>query len=154
MSGALEAARAGGVRSAEGEPAGEDPMAEPANEAAASAAGDALPVPDRRRIARRPASGSSSRASRPASRSRRRGLSVDLARRQRGYGRGARQQIERSRGDRGGVRHGRTIGSPILLLIENRDGELDAGHAGRGARRRRARRAGSRRGDGQLAPRR
>jgi shikimate dehydrogenase len=39
MSGALEEARAGGVKSAEGEPAGEDPMAEPANEAAASAAG-------------------------------------------------------------------------------------------------------------------
>jgi shikimate dehydrogenase len=39
MSEALEAARAGGVKSAEGEPAGDDPMAEPANEAAASAAG-------------------------------------------------------------------------------------------------------------------
>jgi shikimate dehydrogenase len=39
MSRALEEARSGGVRSAEGEPAGDDPLAEPANEAAASAAG-------------------------------------------------------------------------------------------------------------------
>jgi chorismate synthase len=49
-------------------------------------------------------------------------LSVDLARRQRGYGRGARQQIETDAVEiAAGVRHGRTIGSPILLLIENRD---------------------------------
>jgi chorismate synthase len=51
-------------------------------------------------------------------------LLVDLARRQRGYGRGARQAIEHDRAEiLSGVRHGRTIGSPILLLVENRDWE-------------------------------
>jgi chorismate synthase len=51
-------------------------------------------------------------------------LVVDLARRQRGYGRGARQQIEHDRAEIvAGVRHGRTLGSPILLLIANRDWE-------------------------------
>jgi chorismate synthase len=49
-------------------------------------------------------------------------LSIDLARRQRGYGRGARQAIEHDRADMvSGVRHGLTLGSPILLLVENRD---------------------------------
>lgn len=51
-------------------------------------------------------------------------LAVDLGRRQRGYGRGARQAIEQDRAViGGGVRHGRTLGSPILLTIENRDHE-------------------------------
>jgi chorismate synthase len=51
-------------------------------------------------------------------------LAVDMARRQRGYGRGARQAIEQDRAEiLGGVRHGRTLGSPILLLIRNRDWE-------------------------------
>lgn len=51
-------------------------------------------------------------------------LAIDLARRQRGYGRGARQQIERDRAEIvSGVRHGRTLGSPILLLVANRDWE-------------------------------
>jgi chorismate synthase len=51
-------------------------------------------------------------------------LAVDLARRQRGYGRGARQAIEQDRAEiLGGVRHGLTLGSPILLLIHNRDWE-------------------------------
>src|SRR6476659_5956428 len=51
-------------------------------------------------------------------------LLVDLARRQRGYGRGARQQIEHDRAEIvAGVRHGRTLGSPILLLVANRDWE-------------------------------
>jgi len=51
-------------------------------------------------------------------------LATDLARRQRGYGRGARQQIEQDRADIvAGVRHGRTLGSPIQLLIPNRDWE-------------------------------
>lgn len=57
------------------------------------------------------------------------GLPVDIAfinrqlgRRQRGYGRGGRQKIERDRaGILSGVRHGKTLGSPIALLIENRD---------------------------------
>ncbi len=51
-------------------------------------------------------------------------LAVDLARRQRGYGRGARQTIEHDHARiLGGVRHGRTLGSPILLQVENRDWE-------------------------------
>jgi chorismate synthase len=51
-------------------------------------------------------------------------IADDLARRQRGYGRGARQAIERDHASIiSGVRHGRTIGSPILLTIENRDWE-------------------------------
>jgi chorismate synthase len=49
-------------------------------------------------------------------------LVVDLARRQRGYGRGARQAIESDRAQIvAGVRHGLTLGSPILLLVANRD---------------------------------
>ncbi len=51
-------------------------------------------------------------------------LSIDLARRQRGYGRGARQAIEHDTADIvAGVRHGVTLGSPILLLVANRDWE-------------------------------
>jgi chorismate synthase len=51
-------------------------------------------------------------------------LAVDLARRQRGYGRGARQAIEQDRAEIvAGVRHGLTIGSPILLMVANRDWE-------------------------------
>jgi chorismate synthase len=51
-------------------------------------------------------------------------LSVDLARRQRGYGRGARQAIEHDTADIvSGLRHGVTLGSPILLLVANRDWE-------------------------------
>ena len=50
-------------------------------------------------------------------------IASDLARRQRGYGRGARStSIEQDRAEiLGGVRHGLTIGSPIMLLIRNRD---------------------------------
>ena len=49
-------------------------------------------------------------------------IDADLRRRQLGYGRGARQRIERD-GARvtGGVRHGRTTGAPVALWIENRD---------------------------------
>jgi chorismate synthase len=51
-------------------------------------------------------------------------IAADLSRRQRGYGRGARQAIEQDRAEiLGGVRHGRTLGSPILLLVRNRDWE-------------------------------
>src|SRR6187401_2536713 len=51
-------------------------------------------------------------------------LAVDLARRQKGYGRGARQAIEQDRAEIvAGVRHGMTLGSPILLLVRNRDWE-------------------------------
>lgn len=46
----------------------------------------------------------------------------DLARRQKGYGRGGRQSIERDRVRYlGGVRFGRTLGSPVAMLIENLD---------------------------------
>jgi chorismate synthase len=50
-------------------------------------------------------------------------IAVDLARRQRGYGRGARSSsIEQDAAEiLSGVRHGSTLGSPILLLIRNRD---------------------------------
>ncbi len=45
----------------------------------------------------------------------------DLRRRQGGYGRSKRQQIEADRAEvLGGVRHGLTLGSPIALLIANR----------------------------------
>ncbi len=49
-------------------------------------------------------------------------IAVDLRRRQGGYGRGRRQKIEQDRAEIvAGVRHGRTLGSPIALSIENRD---------------------------------
>jgi chorismate synthase len=51
-------------------------------------------------------------------------IAVDLGRRQRGYGRGARMSIEQDRAEiSAGVRHGRTLGSPVLLLVRNRDWE-------------------------------
>src|SRR5215212_11768830 len=46
----------------------------------------------------------------------------DLARRQLGHGRGGRMKIEKDRADVvAGIRHGRTLGSPIALRVENRD---------------------------------
>src|SRR5437763_1160647 len=46
----------------------------------------------------------------------------DMARRQLGHGRGGRMKIEKDRAEvRGGIRHGRTLGSPVALWIENRD---------------------------------
>src|ERR1700678_2571599 len=46
----------------------------------------------------------------------------ELHRRQLGYGRGARQRIEKDQAEIfAGVRHGKTIGAPIALRIENRD---------------------------------
>ena len=51
-------------------------------------------------------------------------IAADLARRQRGHGRGARMRIEQDRAEiLGGVRHGRTLGSPVFLLVRNRDWE-------------------------------
>ena len=48
----------------------------------------------------------------------------DLARRQLGHGRGGRMKIESDRAQVwGGIRHGRTLGSPVALLVENRDHE-------------------------------
>src|SRR5437870_1859260 len=49
-------------------------------------------------------------------------LDRDLARRQLGHGRGGRMKIESDRAEvTAGVRHGRTLGSPIALTIRNRD---------------------------------
>jgi chorismate synthase len=46
----------------------------------------------------------------------------ELARRQLGHGRGGRMKIERDAVEvRAGVRHGQTLGSPIALLVANRD---------------------------------
>ena len=46
----------------------------------------------------------------------------ELRRRQQGYGRGGRMKIETDRAEIvAGVRHSRTIGSPIALVIRNRD---------------------------------
>jgi len=46
----------------------------------------------------------------------------ELWRRQQGYGRGGRMKIERDTARiLSGVRHGKTIGSPISVLLENRD---------------------------------
>src|ERR671917_237396 len=46
----------------------------------------------------------------------------DLARRQLGHGRGGRMKIEKDRADVvSGIRHGRTLGSPVALRIDNRD---------------------------------
>src|ERR671914_2437813 len=46
----------------------------------------------------------------------------DLARRQLGHGRGGRMKIETDRATvTSGVRHGRTLGTPIAMWIENRD---------------------------------
>ncbi len=49
-------------------------------------------------------------------------INGELSRRQRGYGRGGRMKIERDRVDfLSGVRLGRTLGSPILMAVWNRD---------------------------------
>ena len=57
------------------------------------------------------------------------GLHIDIAavnhelwRRQQGYGRGGRMKIEKDEVQvLSGIRHGQTLGSPITLMIENRD---------------------------------
>lgn len=49
-------------------------------------------------------------------------INAALASRQGGYGRGSRQQIEHDQVEiLGGVRHGLTLGSPITLVVKNRD---------------------------------
>ena len=49
-------------------------------------------------------------------------IDSDLARRQLGHGRGGRMKIEKDRATvTAGVRHGRTLGSPVAMWIENRD---------------------------------
>ncbi len=49
-------------------------------------------------------------------------INDDLARRQKGHGRGRRMQIEKDTVEiLSGVRHGQTLGSPICLVVENND---------------------------------
>jgi chorismate synthase len=49
-------------------------------------------------------------------------INTELARRQQGYGRGRRMQIEKDTVEiTSGVRHGQTLGSPIALVVENND---------------------------------
>ncbi len=49
-------------------------------------------------------------------------IDADLARRQQGYGRSPRQQIETDTVDvLAGLRHGRTLGTPLALVVRNRD---------------------------------
>ncbi len=49
-------------------------------------------------------------------------INIQLARRQKGYGRGQRMKIEQDRAEiLSGVRGGKTIGSPIGIKIDNRD---------------------------------
>lgn len=49
-------------------------------------------------------------------------INTDLARRQKGHGRGRRMQIEKDTVEiLSGVRHGYTLGSPITLVVENND---------------------------------
>jgi chorismate synthase len=51
-------------------------------------------------------------------------INQDLARRQKGYGRGGRMRIERDRVEFwSGVRKGKTLGTPITLHVANRDWE-------------------------------
>lgn len=52
-------------------------------------------------------------------------IDLDLARRQLGYGRGARMKLEKDKAEiLSGLRKGRTIGSPIALLIPNKSTEF------------------------------
>src|SRR3989338_5099619 len=51
-------------------------------------------------------------------------INIDLRRRQIGYGRGGRMTIERDEVEiTSGVRFGRTIGSPLAMIVRNRDWE-------------------------------
>jgi chorismate synthase len=51
-------------------------------------------------------------------------IDADLRRRQGGYGRGGRMAIEKDAVEiLSGVRHGRTLGSPVSLVVRNRDHE-------------------------------
>src|SRR5436853_4352944 len=49
-------------------------------------------------------------------------IDADLHRRQQGYGRSPRQQIEQDEVEvLAGLRHGRTLGTPLALVVRNRD---------------------------------
>lgn len=53
-------------------------------------------------------------------------INAELTRRQGGYGRGGRMRIEKDAATLlAGVRHGRTMGGPIVMQIINRDSRLD-----------------------------
>jgi chorismate synthase len=53
-------------------------------------------------------------------------IDAELRRRQGGHGRGGRQRLESDHAEvLSGLRHGRTIGSPIALLIANRDAKIE-----------------------------
>src|ERR1700739_2435454 len=54
-------------------------------------------------------------------------IDADLRRRQAGYGRSPRQQIETDAVEvLAGLRHGRTIGAPVALVVGNRDKKTGA----------------------------
>src|SRR3954447_1553916 len=49
-------------------------------------------------------------------------IDADLRRRQQGYGRSPRQQLEHDQVEVfAGLRHGRTLGTPLALVVRNRD---------------------------------
>ena len=49
-------------------------------------------------------------------------IDADLVRRQQGYGRSPRQKLEQDRIEViAGLRHGRTLGTPLAFLVRNRD---------------------------------
>src|SRR5437867_5687873 len=51
-------------------------------------------------------------------------IDADLCRRQQGYGRSPRQRLESDEVDvLAGLRHGVTLGTPLALLVRNRDHE-------------------------------
>jgi len=51
-------------------------------------------------------------------------IDADLSRRQQGYGRSPRQQLEQDTVEvLAGLRHGRTLGTPLALVVRNRDHE-------------------------------
>ena len=53
-------------------------------------------------------------------------INRDLARRQKGYGRGGRMKIEADEAEIvSGVRHDETIGSPVTLMVKNRDFKIN-----------------------------
>lgn len=53
-------------------------------------------------------------------------IDAQLARRQRGHGRSARQQVEQDRVEvLAGLRHGRTLGSPLALALANKDASIE-----------------------------
>src|SRR6201989_787452 len=55
-------------------------------------------------------------------------IDADLRRRQQGYGRSPRQQIETDRVEvLAGLRHGRTLGTPLALVVRDRDQENGPG---------------------------